>query len=138
MSAPYSISVELGKVREFARATGISDSGYLEDPAPHIPPTFLRTVLFWRPDDWVSPMDALNLDPERSLHGEQEFEFFGPPPRAGAELTVHTRLESVTEKQGRRGGTMKFVVITEDFFDVDGKLVARGRTTGIETGKTPE
>ncbi|WP_083473764.1 MaoC family dehydratase N-terminal domain-containing protein [Frankia sp. R43] len=132
------MSLERGKIREFARATASTAPEYLDDPAPPVPPTFLRTSTFWEPEGLPAPTSELNLDNSRCLHGEEEFEFFGPPPRAGAELTVVSRLESVTEKQGRRGGTMRVFVSVQDFTDADGRLVARRRTTGIETGKAPE
>ncbi|MBO0854086.1 MAG: MaoC family dehydratase N-terminal domain-containing protein [Nocardia sp.] len=134
----FTMAIERGKIREFAQATGSSDPAYLGDPTPHIPPTFLRTASFWEPADAVSPLAELNLDLKRVLHGEQEYEFFGPPPTAGTELTVTQRIESVTEKQGRRGGTMRFVVLAQDFRDPDGNLRAVGRLTLIETGKAPQ
>jgi hypothetical protein len=130
--------LERGKIREFARATGSMSAEYLDDPNPPVPPTFLRTATFWEPAGAVSPLQGLSLNVSRILHGEQEYEFLGPPPRAGTELTVESRLESVTEKQGRRGGTMRFIVVAQDFTDASGTLVARGRSTLIETGKAPE
>lgn len=138
MTATYTMTLERGKIREFARATGSLHPAYLDEPVPHIPPTFLRTATFWEPAGAVSPLTDLNLDLKRCLHGEHEYEFFGAPPRAGTELTVQSRIDSVTEKEGRRGGTMKFIVVAQDFTDADGKLVARGRLTLIETGKAPQ
>jgi hypothetical protein len=131
------MAIERGKVCEFARATGSDAPEYLSDAHPPIPVTFLRTATFWRPSDAPSPMAGLGLNAARILHGEQEYEFFGPPPRAGTELTVTSRLESVTEKEGRRGGTMRLIVVVEDFTDETGRLVAQGRSTLIETGKAP-
>lgn len=138
MAMQYTMALERGKIREFARATGSSSPEYLEDEAPPIPPTFLRSSAFWEPAGLASPLDDLDLDLKRTLHGEQEYEFFGPPPRAGVELSVRSRLESVTEKPGRRGGMMRFVVVVQEFTDAHGTLVARGRMTAIETGRTPE
>jgi hypothetical protein len=133
----YEMVVERGKVREFARATGSTAPEYLEPTNPPIPVTFLRTAAFWRPPDAPSPMAGIKLNLARILHGEQEYVFFGPPPRAGTTLTVRSRLESVTEKEGKRGGTMRLIVTVEDFLDPDGRLVAQGRSTLIETGKAP-
>jgi hypothetical protein len=73
----------------------------------------------------------------RVLHGGQEFVFFGEPPRAGARLKVTMRLDKEYEKEGRRGGTMKFAETVTSFIDESGKLVAEGRATIIETGKAP-
>ena len=135
---PFEFDIERGKIREFAAATGSSAPEYLEDAAPPVPPTFLRTAVFWEPEGMVSPTAELDLDPRRCLHGAEEFEFFGEPPRAGTQLTIASRLESVTEKQGRRGGAMRVFITAYDFTDAEGNLVARRRTTGIETGKAPE
>jgi hypothetical protein len=129
--------VERGKIREFAIATGSTAAEYLTDPQPPISPTFLRTAAFWSPPGEYSLLEGIELDLRRVLHGEQEYVFFGPPPRAGAELTVTTRVESVTEKQGKRGGTMLIIVFVNDFTDGSGKLVVQGRQTLIQTGKAP-
>jgi N-terminal half of MaoC dehydratase len=141
LSAPtpgYTMPIERGKIREFARATGGSTQAYLETSMPPIPPTFLRTAAFWHPENAPSLMSGLNLDLSRLLHGEQEFVFFGPPPHAGDRLEVRSRLESVTEKEGRRGGRMRVIVTVEDFTDERGTLVAQGRSTLIETGRVPQ
>jgi hypothetical protein len=130
--------VERGKVREFAVATGSAADEYLTDPAPVIPPTFLRTTAFWAPPGASSLPGDIKLDLRRILHGEQEYTFFGPPPRAGATLTVTQRVESVTTKQGKRGGEMLIIVFVSDFADTSGKLVAQGRQTLIQTGKAPQ
>ncbi|CUU59310.1 N-terminal half of MaoC dehydratase [Parafrankia irregularis] len=137
MSEGYPMTLETGKIREFARATGSSAPEYLREPAPTIPVTFLRTSIFWMPPDGPSLFGDLQLDLRRILHGEQEFVFFGPPPRAGTELTVTSRLGGVTEKEGGRGGRMRFVEIVNDFLDESGRLVARSNQTLIETGKAP-
>lgn len=134
---PFAMSLERGKIREFAVATGSKADGYLQDPRPVIPATFLRTSVFWTPPDVPSLLDGLNLDLRRILHGEQEYLFVGPPPRAGISLSVTTRVESVSEKEGRRGGKMTVIVIAQDFTDDAGRLVAQGRQTLIQTGKAP-
>jgi hypothetical protein len=134
----FTMPLERGKIREFAMATGSNSDEYLTDPAPVIPPTFLRTAAFWTPPDAGSRLHGIKLDLRRVLHGEQEYTFFGPPPRAGAELTVTQRVESVETKQGKRGGEMLVIVIVNDFSDVSGRLVAQGRQTLIQTGKAPQ
>lgn len=104
MTDSFTMPIERGKVREFAHATGSSAPEYLSDLAPPVPPAFLRSAAFWEPEEELkAATDGPNLNMSRMLHGEQEYEFFGPPPRAGTELVVKPRLESVTEKQGRRG-----------------------------------
>jgi hypothetical protein len=134
---PFQMPIELGKVREFARATGGTSPDYLENPSAPIPPTFLRTQVFWTPAGGPNLLKDVKLDLRRILHGEQEYEFFGPPPHVGDELTVTTRLDSVEEKDGKRGGKMLVIVFISDFTDGDGALVARGRQTLIQTGGVP-
>lgn len=73
------------------------------------------------------------MDLRYVLHGEQEFLFYGEPIRAGDHLTVSVWIEPVTEKQGRRGGTMRFGRVITDFVDEAGAVRARARSTTIET-----
>ena len=131
---PFGMPIERGKVREFARATMSENSEYLDDPNPPIEPTFLTSVSFWTPAG-RSVFSKVKLDLKRVLHGGQEYVFHGPPPRAGQELTVQTRVDDVYEKEGKRGGTMLFVVTVTEFRDESGKLVAEARSTAIQTGK---
>jgi N-terminal half of MaoC dehydratase len=133
----YEMVVERGKIREFARATMADSPDYLDDPVPVSPPTFLQTSSFWAPRTAASVSGAGGMNLARVLHGGQEFVFFGPPPRAGAKLTVTSRLDREYEKEGRRGGTMKFAETVTSFFNEAGRLVAESRATIIETGKAP-
>ena len=82
-----------------------------------------------------SVFSKVKMDLRRLLHGGQEYRFHGPPPRAGTKLTVQTRVEDIYEKEGKRGGTMTFVVTVTEFRDENGTLVAEARSTAIETGK---
>lgn len=134
----FDMTIERGKVREFARATKSEHPDYLDNPTPSIPPTFLTSSTFWQPPEAAGVFRKVGMDVRRLLHGEQEYEFFGAPPRAGDVLTAQTRVESIFEKEGKRGGTMTFVVTVTDFTSAAGQLVARARSTAIETGRTPD
>ncbi|MCZ7527290.1 MAG: MaoC family dehydratase N-terminal domain-containing protein [Acidimicrobiia bacterium] len=134
---PFDMVVELGKIREFARATKSSNAAYLEADEPVSPPTFLTTAQFWSPPG-ESVMAKVGMDLRRVLHGGQEYVFHGPPPKAGTRLHAQSRVEDIYEKEGKRGGTMTFVIAVQEFRDDDGNLVAESRTTVIETGKAPE
>ena len=68
------------------------------------------------------------------MHGEQEFEYVRPL-RAGDVLTGQTRLKDYYEKEGKRGGVMRFAVFETEFRDEDGIVVAFSRGTSIETAK---
>jgi N-terminal half of MaoC dehydratase len=133
----FEMVIELGKVREFARATGSSHPAYFEDERPPIPPTFPMAAALWQPDDVQRPYAALGMDLRRVLHGEQEFTYHGPLPRAGDRLTVEIRIESVEEKEGRRGGTMRLAHVLSTFTNEAGDVVAHARSTTIETGSSP-
>ncbi len=131
---PFTMVVEYGKIREFARATKSEHPDYLESASPVIPPTFLTTVSFWSPRG-QSVFSKVKLDLRRLLHGGQEYTFHGPPPAAGTKLTVQTRVADIYEKEGKRGGTMTFVITISEFRDESGTLVAEAKSTAIETGK---
>lgn len=129
---PYAFEVERGKIREFARATKARDGAYFDDPRPVAPPTFLASSVFWA-GPRSSPLSSRNW--ARILHGEQEFVFHGPPPRAGQSLVAQQHVEDTYEKQGRRGGSMRFTVVVTEFRTPDGELVAESRATIIVTSK---
>jgi len=131
----FDFPVERGKVLEFARAVQAHDAAYLEDPQPVIPPTWLMTAGTWAPVGLQHPASAIGFDNARLLHGGQEFRFFGPPPRAGDVLTTESWIDRLYEKDGKRGGKLRFAEIVTSYRDGAGELVAEGRTTVIETSK---
>lgn len=137
LTVTYSVPIERGKVREFARAAQAQSTAYAGETAI-IPPTFLTTARL----NWAPPQDnpslALGFDRARVLHGEEEYVFHGPPPRVGQELSVSSRLGEQYERAGRRGGVMRFGVILTEFRDASGALVAEQRTTLIETAKAQD
>ena len=132
----YEIPIEHGKIREFARAIKADTASYAA-PDAVVPPTFLTTASFlWNPAaDALS--SELGFDMTRILHGEESVRFCGPPPRAGQRLTGSARSEDRRERQGRRGGTMRFATVVHDFRDAAGELVAQQRSTFIETSTPP-
>ncbi|MEV0810448.1 MaoC family dehydratase N-terminal domain-containing protein [Micromonospora sp. NPDC050200] len=134
--APFRMDVERGKIREFARATRSTNPAYLDAEQPVVPPTFLTTTFFWQSGE-ADPWPAVELDQRRGLHAEQEYTFFGPPPRAGTRLTCQSHISEIYTKQGRRGGELTFAVMVTEFRDETGRLVAQGRLTGVETARPP-
>jgi hypothetical protein len=134
---PFEMAVEAGKIHEFARAIGAAHDDH-KGHEPVIPPTFLTTQFFWEERvDGANPWDLVKMSQERGMHAEQEYVFHGPPPRAGDRLFCTSRIDSVTEKEGRRGGTLVFVKMITEFRDENGKLVAEARMTGVEAGQVP-
>ncbi len=137
-SAPVTMHVERGKIREFAAAIKDHDPLYVDEEYAAreaggiMPPiTFLQTVRHW--DDGRGNVRP-PMDLKRTLHGEQEYEFF-KPIHAGDVLTAVNRVADIYEKPGKRGGTMTFVVTETDFTNQRGQLVARARGVSIETGQ---
>jgi len=135
-SAPFKMHVELGKIREFARATKSHNPDYLEDENPVAPTTFLATAGFWMPEV-ATPAGDDGAGFERILHGGTEYTFYRPPPKAGTVLYVSSKPGPAWEKTGRRGGAMKFHEMIQEYRDEAGTLVAETRNTVIETEQAP-
>ncbi len=135
-SEVFEIDVERGKIREFARATLSRNPAYFEGRTPVSPATFLMTTAFWG-GGITKIMDDLGLDLSRLLHGGQEFTFHGPPPRAGTRLIGEMRVDADYTKEGRRGGTMRFVEVVTEYRDERDAVVAEARNTLIETARPP-
>jgi N-terminal half of MaoC dehydratase len=136
MAEAFRMVVEQGKVREFARATKSAHPEHLREVDPISPPTFLASAAFWQGPEH-SAWGEVERNYERVLHGEQEFVFHGPPPRAGTVLTGRSRIDRVYTKQGRRGGELTFTEVVTEFRDAEGELVAETRSTAIVTSQPP-
>ncbi|WP_432842275.1 FAS1-like dehydratase domain-containing protein [Dactylosporangium sp. CA-092794] len=132
----FRFPIELGKIREFARATHATHPSYWTDDAV-IPPTFLAARSFWKTDD-EDPVPGLGLERSRTLHAGEEFRFHGRVPKAGETLHVSSRIGDEWHKEGRRGGSLRFVTIVTEYRDADGELVAESIATAVETVKPPE
>lgn len=139
---PFDFPVELGKIREFAKSLKAESPAWLSAAAAAdadlsgvpMPPTFPIAAAHWDPPP-APGRDGLDLDLRFILHGEQEFVFHGPPPVAGSKLTGRQRLADVYEKEGKRGGSMKFVITETVFADETGRDVITSRSTLIQTGQ---
>jgi hypothetical protein len=125
----YEMVVERGKIAEFATAMQSQDPAYA-GPGAIAPPTFLISSALWAPEG--AAVDV-GFDRRRLLHGEQEFVFHGPPPRAGQTLKVSDQIVDRYEKPGKKGGLMRFAVVVTEYRSADGTLVAEARKTLIET-----
>jgi hypothetical protein len=73
----------------------------------------------------------------RVLHGEQRF-IYHQPMRPGMRLTVTSHPGKSWEKEGKRGGTMRFSESITEFRDEKGELVTTAISVGIVTGKAVE
>jgi acyl dehydratase len=140
----FELPVERGKVREFALAVGEDNPIFFDVDAarqqgfPDIaaPPTFTVTQIWQVPRERRETVLGTNLDYERVLHGEQEF-LFKRLPVAGEVLRGTMRVARDLVKEGRRGGSMRFVTYESRFVDADGDEVLTALYTLLETAKDP-
>ena len=140
---PFTMPVEWGKVREFARAIKDKNPVYFDPEAAKkecggipVPPTFLMASSFWQAGSAQDAGTALDVgfDTRRILHGEQEFEFY-KTIFVGDVLTGVARIADLYEKEGGRGGKMTFLVTETEYTNQKGEKVALSRSTLIETGQ---
>lgn len=134
----YEVPIERGAIRQFARSLYSSLPAWLEARDAVIPPTFLVMAGYhWgyileRPPEG-SELAGITAAQQGTTDGEQSFEFFGPPPRAGDVLTASTKVADHFFKSGKAGGRLEFFVMQTDFRDASGRLVARWMPTSIKT-----
>ncbi len=138
---PYEVDIERGKIREFARAMAAPLPEFMQDRRAVVPATFFVSVPYsWgysleRPRGTV--FQTIEHDLSVSLHAQESFRFFGPPPRAGDRLIAYPKLESVTEKHGKAGGKLTFLTMLTDYRNEAGKTRVEQRSVSVTTGETP-
>jgi acyl dehydratase len=129
---PFAVTVERGKIKEFARAIGDCSPFYLDDAVGRAsewgdiiaPPTFAITFRDENADTGTVLKD-LGVDISRILHGEQEFESY-KPIRPGETYLCRSRITGIYEKTGR-SGPMAFVVREMAVTDPDNEIVSMVR-----------
>jgi acyl dehydratase len=130
--APYAVTVERGKIKEFARAIGDLSPFYLDDRVGQAsewgdiiaPPTFATT---FRDEsaDTAAFLRELGTDVSRVLHGEQECEIV-KPLQPGERYLCRPKVLDIYEKTGK-SGPMAFVVRETTITDRANEIVARMR-----------
>ena len=133
---PFAVTVERGKIKEFARAIGDLNPFYLDDAVGRAsewgdviaPPTFAITFRDEQADTGTLLRD-LGTDVSRLLHGEQEFEIY-QPLRPGQTYLCRSRVVDQYEKSGK-SGPMAFVVRETVITDRDNELVATMRAVTV-------
>jgi len=129
---PWPVTVERGRIKDFARALGDLNPFYLDDQvgAPSewgdviAPPTFPVSFRDERADSAALLRD-LGVDISRVLHGEQEFEIHRQL-RPGETYLCRTKVLDIYEKAGK-SGPMAFVVRETAITDKTGEVVATMR-----------
>ena len=138
----FDLPVELDHVQDFARAVGEDNPVFFDAevaeqhgfPSVVAPPTFTTTQILQVPREQRERDLGANLDYERVLHGEQEF-LYKRLPVAGEILKGRMRISRNFTKEGKRGGSMRFVTYESVFTDEAGDEVLTARYTLIETTK---
>jgi acyl dehydratase len=128
---PFVVTVERGKIKEFARAIGDLNPFYLDDRVGQAsewgdiiaPPTFATTFR----DEGASEafFRDLGIDISRVLHGEQEFELVRPI-QPGHTYLCRSRIVDIYEKTGK-SGPMAFVVRETAITDRQNEIVGAMR-----------
>lgn len=150
MADGFEFPVDRSAVMLFARSLGDIRPEFSDpnDPATKAlggivtPPTFVQSSAHWQPD---YPLDLTRprKDPAperqggggglgRGLHAEQHYEYHHLI-HPGDTLTVTTRPGERWEKQGRRGGTLKFSETITEYRNQDGVLCVTARSVGVQT-----
>ncbi len=137
---PPGFIVERGKIHEFANAI-LDDNPHYHDleaakrdglSSVVAPLTYSSVASYF--GDRAGPGGAMGgLDMRYVLHGGQEW-IFERPILAGDVLTAEAGASSSYEKEGKRGGTMKFIESEMLYRDQKGEIVLRGKSTLIQTG----
>jgi len=142
-SITFELPVTPEHVKRFAAAVGEDDNPLYFDeqaarelgfPGAIAPPTFTVTQIFQVPRDERERRLGANLDYARVLHGEQEF-VYKRLPLAGETLNGTMRISKDFEKEGKRGGSMRFVTYETKFTDADGDDVLTAYYTLVQTAK---
>jgi hypothetical protein len=163
--AGYEFPVDRTAILAFAAAVGEANPIYWDEARAQAtplggviaPPTFGVASAHWNPDYGLR---GLRRIPARSgaasavgaerregpggggsltrvLHAEQRFAYHKPLV-AGMRLRVTTRPGKSWEKQGRRGGTLRFSETVSEYRDEAGELVLVATSVGVVTGKAVE
>ena len=139
----FELPVTEDHVKRFAAAVGEDDNPLFFDaqaaqeiglPGILAPPTFTTTQIFQVPRDERERRLGANLDYARVLHGEQEF-VYQRLPAAGETLKGTMRISKDFEKEGKRGGSMRFVTYETKFTDAGDDEVLTMYYTLIQTAK---
>ena len=125
---PFVVTVERGRIKEFARAIGDLNPLYVDDAVGGAspwgdviaPPTF--PITFRNEAGDSGALRDLGVDISRLLHGEQEFEIHRQIV-PGETFVCRTRIVDMYEKTGR-SGPMAFVVRETAVTDRTNEIVA--------------
>jgi len=165
MSDPeYEFPVDRTAILNFAAAIGETNPIYWDaasaagTPLGEViaPPTFGVAAAHWNPNFGLRGIRRIppRVEPPESeakprsggggggglarvLHGEQRFEYH-KPMQPGMKLRVTTRPGKSWEKEGKKGGKLKFTETVSEYRDESGELVLVATSVGVLTEKAVE
>lgn len=151
--------IEQGHVMMFARSLGDENPAYFAAEGAIAPPTFVIADLHFDPDSplrphpgrvWHGSGGTPTSRPGRgegeggaggeggmALHAEETFEIHRPV-RVGEVLTKSARPGRTWERDGRRGGKLRFSELLHEYRDEAGALVVTARQVGVRTERNPD
>jgi acyl dehydratase len=160
--ADHEFPVDRTAILTFAAALGETNPIYWDEayakatPLGGViaPPTFGVASAHWNPSHALRGVRRIPSAPERPqarrsesagdgasltrvLHGEQRF-VYHQPIRAGMRLRVAARPGRSWEKEGKRGGKLRFSETVTEYRDERGELVVTATSVGIVTEKAVE
>jgi len=160
--AEHEFPVDPTAILTFAAALGETNPIYWDEHyakatplgAVIAPPTFAVASAHWNPNHALRGIRRIPSAPAgkearvsesagdgasllRVLHGEQRF-VYHQPIRAGMRLRVATRAGKTWEKEGKRGGRLRFSETITEYRDESGALVVTATSVGIVTEKAVE
>jgi hypothetical protein len=166
--AEFEFPVDRSAILDFAAALGETNPIYWDEVhasktplgAVIAPPTFAVVSAHWNPDHAFKGIRKIPQHPRsqtgageprarraegggafanlsRVLHGEQRF-VYHQPIRPGMRLSVTTRPGKSWEKEGKRGGKLRFSETVSEYRDERGELVVTAISVGIVTEKAVE
>lgn len=123
----FSVPVEAGRLRFFAKATGQTDPVYVDEAAARdaghpglpVPPSFFFCLEMDAPDP-AALRTLLGIDYRRILHGEQQF-IYHAMAHAGDTLRLEPRIADIYSK---KAGALEFVRRETRVSNQHGALVA--------------
>ena len=138
----FELPVDRDAVAGFATAVGEDNDVFFDPDAARLhgfpdaiaPPTFTVTQIFQVPRVERERRLGANLDYARVLHGEQEY-VYKRLPLVGETLRGTMRISKDFEKEGKRGGSMRFVTYETKFTDAGDEEVLTAYYTLIQTAK---
>lgn len=162
--ADYEFPVDRTAILNFAAALGETNPIYWDEAHAQAtplggviaPPTFAVASALWNPDYGLRGIRQIPQRPAppagagaaregrgggggstRLLHGEQRFTYH-QPLRPGMRLTAASRPGRAWEKEGKRGGKLRFSETITELRDERGELVVTATSVGIITEKAVE